>query len=157
MSIGVFEAARPVFKGLIIAVMAIAGAYLGHWAHGEMLNEHTPVQPIEFSHKVHAGDNEIPCQYCHSWADRSATAGVPSVETCVGCHKGLAEVRDKPEVVKLFDYWDSGRGHSLGQGARHARFRPFPAQAAYPRRRGMPDLPRSGGRNGTRNAGREPQ
>ena len=110
MSIGIFEAARPVLKGLIIAALVIVGAYLGHWAHGQMLNDYTPVQPIAFSHKIHAGDNGIDCQYCHSWAERSATAGVPSVETCVGCHKGLTEVRDKPEVVKLFDYWESGKG-----------------------------------------------
>ena len=110
MSISVFEAARPVIKGLIVAVLAIIGAYIGHWAHGAMLNDYTPVQPIEFSHEIHAGENEIACEYCHSWAGRSATAGVPSVETCVGCHRGLTEVRDTPDVVKLFDYWERGEG-----------------------------------------------
>ena len=110
MSISVFEAARPVFTGLIVAVMVVVGAFVGHWAHGAWLNDHTPVQPIEFSHEVHAGENEIACEYCHAWADRSATAGVPSVETCVGCHKGLNEVREKPEVQKLFGYWERGEG-----------------------------------------------
>jgi hypothetical protein len=46
------------------------------------------VQPIPFSHRVHAGDHQIPCQYCHESARRSQTAGVPSIARCVGCHKG---------------------------------------------------------------------
>src|SRR5687768_16317837 len=45
-----------------------------------------PDQPIAFFHSVHAGDNQIPCMYCHYTADRSPAAGVPSVKLCVGCH-----------------------------------------------------------------------
>jgi hypothetical protein len=45
------------------------------------------VQPIPFSHRVHAGEHQIPCEYCHEYARRSQTAGVPPVERCVGCHK----------------------------------------------------------------------
>lgn len=44
------------------------------------------VQPIPFSHRIHAGVREIPCQYCHEYARRSQTAGVPSVQRCLGCH-----------------------------------------------------------------------
>lgn len=44
------------------------------------------VQPIPFSHRIHAGVNHIPCQYCHEYARRSENAGVPPVERCVGCH-----------------------------------------------------------------------
>jgi hypothetical protein len=43
-------------------------------------------QPIPFSHRVHAGVNQIPCQYCHEYARRSQSAGVPPVARCVGCH-----------------------------------------------------------------------
>lgn len=45
-----------------------------------------PDQPIAFYHNVHAGDNQIPCMYCHVNADRSPAAGVPAVQVCVGCH-----------------------------------------------------------------------
>ena len=45
-----------------------------------------PSQPILFSHKIHAGDNGIPCQYCHSYVDISTIPGIPSVQKCVGCH-----------------------------------------------------------------------
>lgn len=65
-----------------------------------------PVQPIAFSHKTHAGDYKIPCQYCHVYADRSPVAGVPSVRLCMGCHQITAA--QKPEIIKLKAYWDKG-------------------------------------------------
>ena len=43
-------------------------------------------QPIPFSHRIHAGINKIPCQYCHEYARRSQTSGIPPVSRCVGCH-----------------------------------------------------------------------
>jgi hypothetical protein len=49
------------------------------------------VQPIPFSHRIHAGLHQIPCQYCHEYARRSLTSGVPPVERCVGCHGLLAQ------------------------------------------------------------------
>jgi len=45
-----------------------------------------PDQPIAFFHDVHAGDNQIPCLYCHFSAELSPAAGIPSVQLCVGCH-----------------------------------------------------------------------
>jgi hypothetical protein len=45
-----------------------------------------PQQPIPFSHKLHAGDNGVPCLYCHSGATRSRHAGVPPVSKCMNCH-----------------------------------------------------------------------
>ena len=63
-----------------------------------------PIQPIAFSHKIHAGDYKIACEYCHSYARRSPVAGVPSVQQCMGCHKITA--LDKPEAQKLRAYWD---------------------------------------------------
>lgn len=62
------------------------------------------VQPIAFSHKLHAGDYKIACEYCHSYARRSPVAGVPTVQLCIGCHKITA--LNKPEVQKLRGYWE---------------------------------------------------
>ena len=53
-----------------------------------------PIQEIAFSHKVHAGDNKIECQYCHSSAKHSKTSGIPSVNVCMNCHKSIEEVAD---------------------------------------------------------------
>lgn len=58
-----------------------------------------PVQPIVFSHKIHAGDNKIDCQYCHSSAKHSKHSGIPSVNVCMNCHKSIAEVADNTVVV----------------------------------------------------------
>jgi hypothetical protein len=63
-----------------------------------------PEQPIAFSHRVHAGDNQMPCLYCHVNARRSSVAGIPSVARCMGCHKITAA--NTPEVQKLKGYWD---------------------------------------------------
>ena len=46
-----------------------------------------PKQPIPFDHKLHAGERKIPCEYCHSAARRSPAAGIPPLNTCMGCHK----------------------------------------------------------------------
>lgn len=59
---------------------------------------------VGFSHRVHAGENKIPCLYCHVNARRSSIAGIPSVERCMGCHKITAA--NKEEVQKLKGYWD---------------------------------------------------
>lgn len=58
-----------------------------------------PIQPIAFSHKIHAGDNKIDCQYCHSSAKHSKTSGIPSVSVCMNCHKNISEVADDTKVV----------------------------------------------------------
>ncbi|MGG8496424.1 c-type cytochrome [Tenacibaculum sp. TC6] len=58
-----------------------------------------PIQPIAFSHKIHAGDNKIDCQYCHSAAKHSKTSGIPSVNVCMNCHKNISEVAEDTKVV----------------------------------------------------------
>jgi mono/diheme cytochrome c family protein len=63
------------------------------------------VQPIFFSHVIHAGSMQIACQYCHANARRSSAAGIPSVERCMGCHK-IVSAEGNPEVQKLHRYWE---------------------------------------------------
>jgi mono/diheme cytochrome c family protein len=64
-----------------------------------------PVQPIFFSHVIHAGSMQISCQYCHANARRGSAASIPSVERCMGCHKIVA-AQGNPEVEKLQGYWE---------------------------------------------------
>ncbi|MGY0426844.1 MAG: c-type cytochrome, partial [Polaribacter sp.] len=61
-----------------------------------------PIQPIAFSHKIHAGDNKINCQYCHTAAKHSRHSGIPPVNICMNCHKNISEVAEET-VVKLDD------------------------------------------------------
>ncbi|NVK53857.1 MAG: c-type cytochrome [Flavobacteriaceae bacterium] len=58
-----------------------------------------PIQPIAFSHKIHAGDNKIDCQYCHSTAKHSKTSGIPSTNVCMNCHKNISEVAEDTKVT----------------------------------------------------------
>ena len=50
-----------------------------------------PIQEIHYSHKIHAGDNQIDCKFCHSAARTSKTAGIPSLNVCMNCHKTIDE------------------------------------------------------------------
>jgi mono/diheme cytochrome c family protein len=59
---------------------------------------YSPIQPIAFSHKIHAGDNKIDCQYCHTSAKHSKTSGIPSVNVCMNCHKNISEVAEDTKV-----------------------------------------------------------
>lgn len=64
-----------------------------------------PVQPIHYSHRIHAGSNGINCKYCHSAARVSKNAGIPSLNVCMNCHKNISEVSDTtatPEHSKAF-------------------------------------------------------
>lgn len=77
-----------------------------------------PEQPILFSHKIHAGDNAISCQYCHSGVERSKTAGIPTVNVCMNCHKGIStgpkvgSVEGTEEIKKIYAAagWDPDKG-----------------------------------------------
>src|SRR5882757_8082999 len=46
-------------------------------------------QPVQFSHKHHVGDDGIDCRYCHQTVETTATAGMPSTQTCMNCHSQL--------------------------------------------------------------------
>ena len=78
-----------------------------------------PIQEIHYSHKIHAGDNQIDCKFCHSAARTSKTAGIPSLNVCMNCHKTIDEYTGPVteqytkefydgEIQKLYDAvgWD---------------------------------------------------
>ncbi len=86
-------------------LFAIFGALMGaYFLFGTLFKVgvdegYQPIQPIAFSHKIHAGDNKIDCQYCHSAAKHSKHSGIPSVNVCMNCHKNISEVADDTKVV----------------------------------------------------------
>lgn len=71
------------------------------WTPGDTVDNvgYHPEQPIDFPHNLHAGEKQIPCQYCHSSARRSAVSGIPSMNVCMGCHKFVAT--DKEAIKYL--------------------------------------------------------
>lgn len=66
---------------------------------------YAPDQPIKFSHKVHAGDNQIDCKYCHHTAEFSKSAGIPAMELCMNCHVLVREGTNsgKFEIAKVVE------------------------------------------------------
>ena len=70
-----------------------------------------PTQPIRFSHALHAGKHKIDCQYCHTSAAKGKTSGIPSLNTCMNCHKAVTQgpVYGKDEIAKIYAAvgWDA--------------------------------------------------
>lgn len=78
---------------------------------------YAPVQPINYSHELHAGKYKINCQYCHSSADKGKQASIPSASTCMNCHtyvKAKEKYNGKvsPEIQKIYNAvgYDSKNG-----------------------------------------------
>lgn len=90
--------------GIVIAAAALAAVLAFLYILPLDLRDRSPVQPLAFSHKVHAGDNGIPCLYCHRYAPKSTVAGIPAVADCRACHLFIAQ--SAPEIKKLMTYWE---------------------------------------------------
>jgi hypothetical protein len=63
------------------------GDHVDDSTQSNLVSGYHPDQPIPFSHKLHAGDRKMDCEYCHSNARRSPAAGVPPLNTCIACHQ----------------------------------------------------------------------
>ncbi len=70
-----------------------------------------PDQPIWFSHQVHAGQNQIDCEYCHFTANESMHAGIPPVSVCMNCHSQVKEGKQtgKKEIAKIYNALDNNK------------------------------------------------
>lgn len=90
--------------GLVFASGAIAAVSILMYILPLNFAESSPVQPILFSHKQHAGSNGIPCLFCHRYTDKSPVAGIPSVADCRACHLYISP--EAPQIKKLLAYWD---------------------------------------------------
>ena len=139
-----FETNEPIaiwknrtYIAFTIIVLIIAGGYLtAKGAIGLGRNkDYVPTQPIFYSHKVHAGINQVNCLYCHGGAQDGKHANIPSVNVCMNCHmtineyKGSAklfteegeEVNGTAEIQKLYKYanytpgqpWDASKATSI--------------------------------------------
>lgn len=122
---------------VVVILFMIGGYYLVQGAIGLGRQQgYQPEQPIFYSHKVHAGVNQISCLYCHSFATTGKHANIPSVNVCMNCHMNIneysgtagklyredgTEVDGTAEIQKLYSYagWDpktrqyTGKGHPI--------------------------------------------
>src|SRR6266704_1583542 len=84
-----FIARFSLFSGIFLAGLALT-AVLG-LARSPYFTRQNVVrtQPVQFSHKHHAGDDGIDCRYCHTSVETAASAGIPSTSVCMNCHKQI--------------------------------------------------------------------
>lgn len=97
------------FLMLVTAIFfLLASAYFafGYFMQIGIDQGYQPVQPIHFSHKIHAGDNGIDCKYCHSSARVSKTSGIPSLNVCMNCHKSIYEYNGETTVEYSKEFYD---------------------------------------------------
>lgn len=118
---------------VIIALFLVGGYYTIQGAVG--LGRHQnyePEQPIFYSHKVHAGINQISCLYCHGGVQEGKAANIPAVNVCMNCHMAIneytkgpqlyradgSEVNGTEEIRKLYTYagWDPDKQQYTGKG-----------------------------------------
>lgn len=112
-----------------VVLFVVGGFYVAKSAIGMGRQRgYQPTQPIYFSHKVHAGVNQINCLYCHGSAWESKHAGIPTLNICMNCHKAIneyganspkildedgKEINGTAEIKKLYQY----AGFTPGPGA----------------------------------------
>ncbi len=103
------------FKGLfvfILTVVVMKAGIDGLFTVG-VQQGYEPTQPIAYSHKLHAGDLGIDCNYCHTGVRKSKNANIPSANICMNCHSSIQNVTGKqgvsPEIQKIYDAVESGK------------------------------------------------
>ncbi len=117
---------------LTLILFVVGGFYVVRGAIGLGRSQnYQPEQPIYYSHKVHAGDNQISCLYCHGGAAEGKHANIPSISTCMNCHMTINEYTGSPifredgtevngtaEINKLYEYagWDPNTRQYVNEG-----------------------------------------
>ena len=96
-SVGEFYNKYQTFGKTVMGLLAVLALYgIWNWLMWVgVYKGYQPDQPIYFSHKIHAGENKIDCQLCHSGAKYGKVSEIPSVNVCMNCHKGISEYKGK--------------------------------------------------------------
>src|SRR5262249_19509878 len=120
MTPGIRSLLRMIASGasIVVLVASLKGFNLPGNRQG-----YEPAQPISYSHRLHAGELQIPCLYCHYGAEKSRNAGIPASSVCMNCHSSVwastsvmraeteraavekrpARIVASPELRKLYD------------------------------------------------------
>jgi hypothetical protein len=99
---------QKVYALLVAVPLIIIAGYVAYTVFPTASNQgYAPVQPIPYSHKIHAGDNKIPCLYCHTNAEYSKHATVPGVGVCMNCHRVVKT--ESPYIQQIKKAFDEGK------------------------------------------------
>ena len=93
---------NPFLIFVTVVFLLLSSAYVGYSYLMQVGIDqgYMPIQPIHYSHKIHAGDNQIECKYCHSSARVSKHSGIPSLNVCMNCHMNIAEYNGEEDLEK---------------------------------------------------------
>src|SRR6266705_2934164 len=101
-----FIARFSLFSAIFLAGLALTGilalARSPYFTRQNISRE----QPVQFSHKHHAGDDGIDCRYCHTTVEKLAYAGIPPTKTCMNCHSQIWA--DSPYLEPVRESWRTG-------------------------------------------------
>tara|TARA_B100001057_G_scaffold409838_1_gene424677 strand:+ start:2575 stop:3843 length:1269 start_codon:yes stop_codon:yes gene_type:complete len=89
-----------VFVSVILLLLSSAYVGYSYLMQVGIDQGYMPIQPIHYSHKIHSGDNQIECKYCHSSARVSKHSGIPSLNVCMNCHMNIAEYNGDEDLEK---------------------------------------------------------
>ena len=101
------------FKVALFLLAIVFGGYktVDTFTHFGRQQGYQPDQPIKFSHALHAGTHKIDCQYCHSTANKGKASNIPSLNTCMNCHKQVSKgpKYGTEEIAKIYAAvgWDA--------------------------------------------------
>jgi mono/diheme cytochrome c family protein len=87
-----------VMISVIFLLLSSAYFVYGYFMQVGVDQGYMPVQPIHYSHKIHAGANQIECKYCHSSARVSKHSGIPSLNVCMNCHMNIADYNGEEDL-----------------------------------------------------------
>jgi len=93
-----------VLVAVVFLLLAVAWGGYGFLMQVGVDQGYAPIQPIHYSHRIHAGENQIECKYCHSSARVSKHSGIPSLNVCMNCHKQIAEVAPETQAEGQKEY-----------------------------------------------------
>ncbi len=98
---------HPAFIGGVAVIAILIGLWLGivkglYWVGTQ--GGYAPKQPIEFSHVIHAGEDQIDCNYCHTGVRKAKNANIPSPNICMNCHSRIKT--DSKEIAKIYEALD---------------------------------------------------
>lgn len=93
---------NPFLIFVTVIFLLLSSAYVGYSYLMQVGIDqgYMPIQPIHYSHKIHSGDNQIDCKYCHSSARVSKHSGIPSLNVCMNCHQNIAEYNGEEDLEK---------------------------------------------------------
>lgn len=95
-----------ILAGVVLIVLGGIGFF---WYYGSPKYTdvgYRPTQPVDFSHKLHAGDLGLDCRYCHNHIEKSGIANIPPTQTCMNCHTLVAAQTEK--MLPVRESWSTG-------------------------------------------------